>query len=90
MKTAVYVVPLPEKLPIVPPDTVMSVEVNPVGVSESVNVIVSVCPEFRVPNPDREIDTVGAVVSTVTASAVVDVCVSATPSNAAVEVERNL
>ena len=63
VKVAVYEVPLPEKLLIDPPDTVTSVEMKFVDDSESVNVIVSVSPDFNEPDPARVIVTVGARVS---------------------------
>ena len=55
--------PLPVKLVIVPPDLVMSVEMKFVEDSESVKVIVSESPDFRVPEPERVIETVGTTVS---------------------------
>lgn len=76
--------------PMVPPETVMSPTTKSGDASEMVKVNVSVCPDLRVPDPARDIETVGAVVSMVVTSAVVDVCVSVTPSNVAVAVERTL
>jgi len=63
VKVAVYEVPLPEKLLIDPPDTLISVEMKFAEDSESVNVIVSVSPDFNEPDPARVMVTVGARVS---------------------------
>ena len=63
VNVAVYEVPLPERLPMEPPVVVTSVATKFVDVSESVNVIVSVWPDFSVPEPVRVIVTVGAAVS---------------------------
>jgi hypothetical protein len=60
------VVPEPENKEIAPPVTLMSSDAKFVAASDNVNVIVSVSPVLSVPKPEREIDTVGAVVSTVT------------------------
>ena len=58
--------------------------------SESVNVMVSVWPDLSVPDPVRASDTVGAVVSMLTTSAVLEVRVSVKPSMLVVAVERTL
>jgi hypothetical protein len=63
VNVAVYEVPLPEKLLIDPPDTLTSVEMKFAEDSESVNVIVSVSPDFNEPDPARVMVTVGARVS---------------------------
>ena len=63
VKVAVYEVPLPEKLLIDPPDTLTSVEMKFADDSDSVNVIVSVSPDFNEPDPARVMVTVGARVS---------------------------
>jgi len=76
--------------PMVPPVTVMSPTTKSVDASDSVNVMVSVWPERSVPEPDRVKVTVGAEVSTLTTSAVLEVCVSAIPSKVVVAVERTL
>ena len=52
------------RVPMVPPEKVMSLAVKSDEASESVNVIVSVWPDFSDPEPAREMVTVGAVVST--------------------------
>ena len=51
----------------VPPDTVMSPTAKSVAASDSVNVMVSVCPDLSVPDPVRASDAVGEVVSTLCA-----------------------
>ena len=63
VKVAEYEVPLPEKPLMAPPVTVISVEMKFVEDSESVKVIVSESPDFRVPEPERVIETVGTTVS---------------------------
>ena len=63
VNVAVYESPLPEKLLIDPPDTLTSVEMKFAEDSESVNVIVSVSPDFNEPDPARVMVTVGARVS---------------------------
>jgi len=50
-------------VPIVPPETVMSPVTKLDDASERVNVMVSVCPDFNVPDPARVMVTVGTVVS---------------------------
>ena len=50
-------------VPMVPPDTVMSPATKLEDASESVNVMVSVWPDFNVPDPARVMVTVGTVVS---------------------------
>jgi len=77
-------------VPIVPPVTVISPTTKFDEAFESVKVIVSVCPDFNVPDPDRARDTVGTVVSISMTSAVLDVCVSVMPSIVVVAVERTL
>ena len=57
-------------VPMVPPVTVMSLAANVEEASESVNVMVSVWPDFSDPEPDRAIKTVGPTVSYVMDSAV--------------------
>jgi hypothetical protein len=56
--------------PMVPPDTVMSLAVKSDEASESVNVIVSVWPDFKEPEPAREMVTVGTMPSTLWAGCV--------------------
>lgn len=91
VKTTVYTVDdVVVNVPIVPPATVMSPTAKFDEAFESVNVIVSVCPDFNVPDPDRARDTVGIVVSISMTSAVLDVCVSVMPSIVVVAVERTL
>ncbi len=51
-------------VPMVPPETVMSPATKLEDASESVNVMVSVCPDFNVPDPARAMVTVGAMPST--------------------------
>ncbi len=51
-------------VPMVPPDTVMSPAMKFDDASESVKVMVSVCPDFNVPDPARAMVTVGAMPST--------------------------
>jgi hypothetical protein len=63
VKVALYEVPLPEKLLIDPPDTLTSVEMKFADDSDSVNVIVSVSPDFNEPDPARVTVTVGTRVS---------------------------
>jgi hypothetical protein len=63
VNVAVYVVPLPERLPIAPPVTVTSLDTKFDDVSDSVKVRVSVWPDFSDPEPARVIVTVGAAVS---------------------------
>jgi hypothetical protein len=58
--------------------------------SDNVKVIVSVWPTVSNPAPDRVKVTVGAEVSTLTTSVVLEVCVSAIPSKVVVAVERTL
>lgn len=77
-------------VPIVPPATVISPTTKFDEAFESVKVIVSVSPDFNVPDPDRARDTVGTVVSISMTSAVLDVCVSVMPSIVVVAVERTL
>ena len=55
------------RAPMVPPVTVMSPTTKSVAASDSVKVIVSVCPDLSVPDPVRASDTVGEVVSTLCA-----------------------
>jgi hypothetical protein len=74
----------------VPPDTVMSPTAKSVAASDSVKVMVSVWPDLSVPEPVCVSDTVGTEVSTLTTSAVLEVCVSAIPSKVVVAVERIL
>ena len=62
--------PEPERSPSVPPMTVTSPDTKSVEDSDSVKVIVSVSPDLSVPLPERAIDTVGAVVSTLCADCV--------------------
>ena len=50
-------------VPIEPPATVMSPTAKFEDASDSVNVTVSVCPDFKVPEPARVMVTVGAAVS---------------------------
>jgi hypothetical protein len=50
-------------VPMVPPDTVMSPATKLEDASESVNVMVSVWPDFNVPDPARVMVMVGTVVS---------------------------
>ncbi len=52
-------------VPMVPPDTVMSPATKLEDASESVNVMVSVWPDFNVPDPARVMVMVGTVVSVV-------------------------
>ena len=52
-------------VPMEPPDTVMSPAMKFDDASESVNVMVSVWPDFNVPDPARAMVTVGTVVSVV-------------------------
>lgn len=73
-----------------PPVTVISPSAKSDDASDSVNVSVSVWPDFSDPKPARVIVTVGAVVSMVTTCAVVLVCVSVIPSSVVVDVERIL
>lgn len=77
-------------VPMVPPETEMSATAKLLDASESVKVIVSVCPDFSVPEPARARDTVGTVVSISMTSAALDVCVSVMPSIVVVAVERTL
>lgn len=77
-------------VPIDPPVTVISPTTKFDEAFESVKVIVSVSPDFNVPDPDRARDTVGTVVSISMTSAVLDVCVSVMPSIVVVAVERTL
>jgi hypothetical protein len=75
VNVAVYEVPEPANVDNVPPLTVMSASIKLVDASDNVNVSVDVSPNFNVVEL-AEIDTVGAVVSTVTVSPVdVDVTV---------------
>ena len=76
--------------PMLPPDTVMSSAAKVEDASDSVKVMVSVWPERSVPDPVRASDTVGAVVSMLTTSAVLEVRVSVKPSMLVVAVERTL
>ncbi len=55
--------PLPENPLMDPPDTLTSVEMKFAEDSESVNVIVSVSPDFNEADPARVMVTVGARVS---------------------------
>ena len=50
-------------VPMVPPERVMSPAAKSDDASDSVNVTVSVCPDFKVPEPARVMVTVGAAVS---------------------------
>lgn len=75
---------------IVPPEKVMSSAAKVDEASESVKVIVSVCPSVSGPVPERVNETVGAVVSMLTTKAVDEVVVSVSPSIAVVAVERTL
>ena len=50
-------------VPMLPPDTVMSPTAKLDEASDSVNVTVSVWPDFKEPEPAREMVTVGAAVS---------------------------
>ena len=70
VKVAVYVVPEPVNVDSVPPVVEMSPATKFDADSESVNVIVDVCPAITAPIPDRVMVTVGAVVSTVCAELV--------------------
>jgi hypothetical protein len=56
-------VPLPVKPLIEPPETLTSVEMKFAEDSESVNVMDSVSPDFREPEPARVTETVGTKVS---------------------------
>lgn len=51
-------------VPMLPPETVMSSAAKVDDASESVKVMVSVCPDLSDPDPAREIVTVGATPST--------------------------
>ena len=64
VKVAVYEVPLPVNPLKVPPDTVTSVEMKFVEVSDSVNVMVSVWPDRKDVDPARVMVTVGTSPST--------------------------
>ena len=55
--------PLPERVPIAPPVTVTSLVTKFADVSDSVNVMVSVWPDFSDPEPARAMVTMGAAVS---------------------------
>ena len=55
---------MPEKLLMDPPVTVTSVEMKFAADSDSVNAMVSVSPDFNVPDPAREIVMVGTIPST--------------------------
>jgi hypothetical protein len=74
----------------VPPDTVMSPTTKSADASDKVTVTVSVWPKRKFPEPNRLSATDGAVLSTVTTSAVVDVVVSVRPSRVVVAVDLNL
>ena len=50
-------------VPMLPPEMVMSPEAKSDDASDSVNVTVSVWPDFKVPEPARVMVTVGAAVS---------------------------
>ena len=50
-------------VPMLPPEMVMSPEAKSDDASDSVNVTVSVCPDFKEPEPARVMVTVGAAVS---------------------------
>ena len=50
-------------VPMLPPETVMSPAAKSDDASDSVNVTVSVWPDFKEPEPAREMVTVGAAVS---------------------------
>ena len=63
VNVAVYAVPLPVKPLIEPPETLTSDEMKLAEDSESVNVMVSVSPDFREPVPARVTETVGTKVS---------------------------
>jgi hypothetical protein len=63
VNVAVYVVPLPVKPLTEPPETLTSDEMKFAEDSESVNVMISVSPEFRDPEPARVTETVGTKVS---------------------------
>jgi hypothetical protein len=63
MNVAVKVVPLPVKPLIEPPETLTSDEMKFPEDSESVNVMVSVSPDLRGPEPARVTETIGAKVS---------------------------
>ena len=63
VNVAVYEVPLPEKLPIEPPMTVISLEMKFADDSDNVKVMTSVWPVARFDDPARVMFTVGAVVS---------------------------
>jgi hypothetical protein len=67
-------------VPMLPPEIVMSSAANVVDASDRVNVIVSVWPDFRDPDPARVMVTVGAVVSTVMFKAVDEVSVNVSSS----------
>ena len=75
---------------IVPPEKVMSSAAKVDDASNSVKVIVSVCPAVSVPVPDRVTAIVGEVVSILTTNAVLEVCVSVKPSMVVVAIERTL
>jgi hypothetical protein len=62
---AVYVVPDPDNVDNVPPVVVMSLAAKSVADSDNVNEMVAVCPAATVPEPERVMEIVGAVVSTV-------------------------
>ncbi len=70
VKVAVYVVPEPVKVDNVPPVVVMSPATKSVDDSDNANVMVGVWPAVSVPEPERVMVMVGAVVSTVITSAV--------------------
>ena len=74
----------------VPPDTVMSPTTKSADASDNVKVTVSVWLNRKPPEPNRLRETDGAVLSTETTSAVVDVVVSVSPSSVVVAVERTL
>lgn len=62
--------------PMVPPETVISPTAKVLDASDNVKVIVSVCPDFNVPDPARLNVTVGATPSTCCVDCVAtDVCV---------------
>ena len=66
VNVAVYVVPEPLKPDNAPPETVTSADKKFVADSDNVNVKTSVLPTPNEPEPLREIETVGGVVSIVT------------------------
>ena len=75
---------------IVPPEKVMSSAAKVDDASDSVKVIVSVCPAVSAAVPDRVTAIVGEVVSILTTNAVLEVCVFVKPSMVVVAIERTL